>query len=159
MLDPLIIFFFIFSSKPMSLNLSNQPPDPSKPPKPPPDLSPPPGPSRQPRRRPRTPSPSPPAGPSQPRLRPRPPPPPSPSLPPGPSRQPAVGQPEGSPEMVDYAKFKIPELKEKCRELGLRVGGVKKVLIARLQSYRPLPERVPNEREYWNEDVAGWSRK
>ena len=38
-------------------------------------------------------------------------------------------------EMVDYTKFKVPELKAKCKELGLLVGGTKKVLIRRLQDF------------------------
>lgn len=37
--------------------------------------------------------------------------------------------------MDEFAKFKVPELKAKCKELGLMVGGTKPVLITRLQNY------------------------
>ncbi|RUS29731.1 hypothetical protein BC938DRAFT_480309 [Jimgerdemannia flammicorona] len=40
-----------------------------------------------------------------------------------------------SREMDNYAKLKVPELKAKCRELGLLVGGTKQVLITRLQDH------------------------
>ncbi|CAG8840058.1 7865_t:CDS:2, partial [Racocetra persica] len=36
---------------------------------------------------------------------------------------------------TDWNKFKVPELKAKCKELGLHVSGTKKVLIERILSY------------------------
>ncbi|CAG8572739.1 19281_t:CDS:2 [Dentiscutata erythropus] len=36
---------------------------------------------------------------------------------------------------VDWNKFKVPELKAKCKELGLHVSGTKKALIERILSY------------------------
>ncbi|RUP43616.1 hypothetical protein BC936DRAFT_136941 [Jimgerdemannia flammicorona] len=39
-------------------------------------------------------------------------------------------------EIINYIKLKVPELKAKCREFGLLVGGTKKVLIARLQEFQ-----------------------
>ncbi|CAG8473876.1 14990_t:CDS:2 [Dentiscutata heterogama] len=36
---------------------------------------------------------------------------------------------------IDWNKFKVPELKAKCKELGLHVSGTKKALIERILSY------------------------
>src|SRR5262249_6405375 len=37
--------------------------------------------------------------------------------------------------MEDFIKLKVPELKQRCKSLGLAVGGTKPVLIARLQAH------------------------
>ncbi|RUS13827.1 hypothetical protein BC937DRAFT_94711, partial [Endogone sp. FLAS-F59071] len=60
--------------------------------------------------------------------------------------------------MDEFAKFKVPELKAKCKELGLTVGGTKQVLITRLQDHYAKNLPVGGTVSTSNNDNNGTSR-